>query len=82
MELLRKREKTLGRILVSVKRALAGVKVENASLRWSGEYGDEKVVGLKKDVGEARKVADESSQHSTTQNAGKLQPAYSEHWER
>lgn len=79
MELPEERETILDPTLASVKNRLAGLKVENASLRWSRGKVDEIIVALEKDVGLALKAVAESAQHNVMQVAGLVESAFSDH---
>lgn len=56
----------------------AGVKLENASLRWSRGNLDFMIVELEKDIGEFLKAAIELVHHSATQFAVSVELAFFE----
>lgn len=76
---LREREKTLNRTLASVRKSLAGVKVENASLWWARGSADEKVAALEAEVGLAPKVVADLDQLNKTQVAQSVDATFSDH---
>lgn len=76
MKLLKVQEKNLDSNLASVKTELAGVKVENASRRWSRGNIDDEIEELEADVGSGLKEVAESAQKYVTKLRSRSMPLF------
>lgn len=79
MELLKEEEKPFDRSLASLKKELAGVKVEKESHWWSRGSVDDKIEALEPDVCSALKSMTESTQQNVTQVAQSVESPIFEH---